>query len=73
MENVITLNRSWLQGSYPGIGAEIHTGIPYVAFGDFYAQGDQADLIMDEIMQIWDSAPYFSVERAITVWMNIYL
>lgn len=49
----IQLNTSWLHGKYPDINAEINTNIPYVAIGEYFWQGDDAEQIIQEIHLLW--------------------
>lgn len=66
----IELNTSWLNGKYEE--GEINTSLPYVSFGDFYAQGDEADRIINEIHQIWLSCD-ITTQGAVTHWIGLYL
>ena len=52
----IELNTTWLHGKYTigGEAVEINTAISYVSIGDrFFAQGDEADKIINEIHRYW--------------------
>lgn len=72
-------DQSWLAGKYSwktGDGnteeAEINTKLPYVAIGDYFVQGEEADNTIDQIHQIWlkdDCTP----EEAIRKWASFYL
>jgi len=54
-------DRSWLAGKYEVVGddgdpaiIEINTSLPYISFGhQFFAQGEDADAMIDEIHGIW--------------------
>jgi len=51
-----TLDSSWLSGKWTladGTEVEVNTKLPYFAYGDFFAQGDNAKAIIDEIHDIW--------------------
>ena len=60
----IELNTSWLNGKYPQINAEINVNFEYVAIGDYFWQGDEANNVIDEIHNIWTDGN-MSVEEAI--------
>jgi len=66
------LNSSWLHGVYPDIDAEINTNIPYVSIGGFYAQGEDAEIIINEILNIYNSTA-LNVELSIKKWRDQYL
>ena len=71
----IELNTTWLHGKYTigGEAVEINTAISYVAIGDrFFAQGDEADKIIDEIHRYWLDYNV-RVQGAIQHWINCYL
>ncbi len=68
MKTIDTTNitcRSWIGGKLSE-SIEINTSIPYIAIGDFFAQGDEADTIIDEINYIYnttDLTPLQAVEK----------
>ncbi len=62
---------SWLSGKHSE-NIEINTRLPYVAIYDFFAQGDDADKVIDEINQIYnqqDCTPLEACEK----WASLYL
>lgn len=66
------LDRSWLHGKYEN-GYEINTDIPYIAFcDDFFAQGDDADDIIDQVLDIWREGEV-TVPEAMDSWAFMYL
>ncbi|CAB4193461.1 hypothetical protein UFOVP1492_8 [uncultured Caudovirales phage] len=72
-ENIgsITLDQSWLHGKYHDGKAEIHTGLSYVAYGDYFAQGGEGQTQIDEIHRIWLTGDYTEVE-AFDRWASAY-
>jgi hypothetical protein len=50
----LILCSSWLHGKHSD-SVEINTKLPYVAIGSFYAQGDEAQVTIDEINFIYNS------------------
>jgi hypothetical protein len=66
------LSATWLNGKYPEIQAEINTSIGYVAIGEFFAQGDEAEAVIAEINEIYNTQDV-TVPEAIQIWSNIYL
>jgi hypothetical protein len=46
-------DQSWLSGNYPNINAEVNTKLPFVAIGDYFWQGEEADQVIEEIYLIW--------------------
>ena len=66
------LNKSWLHGKYEK-GYEINTNLPYIAFGDdFFAQGDDADKIISEVLEIYLNEELTEPE-AMDKWASMYL
>lgn len=73
-------DRSWLAGKYSWkiddgkntVEAEINTQLPYLAIGNFFVQGEDADKFIDEIHQIW-LTKNCSQEEAIQIWAGHYL
>lgn len=63
---------SWLAGKYPEINAEINTRLPYVAIGDYFWQGQEADEVIEEIHSIWLNDDC-TQEQAIQKYSNSYL
>ena len=63
----IELNESWLNGKFKN--GEINTRIPYVVTDDFFAQGDDAERIIDEIFTAWTTGN-ISVEQAFNEWLK---
>lgn len=65
-------NQSWLHGKYKGIG-EINTALSYVAIdkNDFFAQGESAELIINEIHHIWLKNT-ITEEEAFQKYINLY-
>lgn len=66
------LNSSWMHGVYPEINAEINVNIPYVSIGEFYAQGEDAEIIINEITKIYNTTA-LNVELSIKKWSDLYL
>lgn len=72
----LTLNSSWLHGQYTC--GEINTKLSYVSVNgtqsreEYYAQGDDADNIIDEIHSIWINSD-LTEEQAFRQWINSYL
>jgi len=76
-------DKSWLAGSWSVDGRKLNnsgnpecyyaidTGIPYVAIGEYYWQGDEADKVIDEIHCIWLKG--MSEIESIQEWENMYL
>ena len=77
------MNRSsWLNGKYRcsnGCTVEINSNLPYIAVDDadgesmFYAQGDEADDVLDELMQMWNSNDEWTQQQVIEHWVSLYL
>lgn len=67
------LNTTWIAGNYPEINTEINTSFGYVAINDYYWQGEEADEVMEKILQIWDNEGNISVEEAINIFKSYYL
>ena len=73
-------DRSWLAGKYNWkvddgrntVEAEVNTKLPYLAIGNFFAQGEDADKFIDEIHQIWLKKDC-TTKEAIQIWANHYL
>jgi hypothetical protein len=61
----------YLRGKYEN--GEINTNIPYVAYGEFYFQGDEAEEVIKEIWTIWNKNPNLTTEEAFNQWANNYL
>lgn len=61
---------SWLHGKHSS-DIEINTQLPYVAIYDYFAQGDDADQIINEINEIYNSAD-ITVLDACKKWYLIY-
>lgn len=62
---------SWLNGKLSET-IEINTRLPYVAIDDFFAEGSEADKIIDQINLIYnanDISPLEAVEK----WASLYL
>jgi hypothetical protein len=66
------LDSSWLSGKYDN--GEINTKLPYISVNEpeFFAQGEAADEIINEINLIWNSGDY-TQEQAFNEWVNSYL
>ncbi len=62
---------SWLHGKHTE-EIEINTKLPYVAIYDYFAQGDEAENIITEILEIYDNSNYSPLE-ACEIWANNYL
>jgi hypothetical protein len=79
MQNTEFFTSGWLQASViwlncKGDNVEINTRLPYVAIYDFFAQGDEADNVISDILQIYNthsSKP--TPEQAAILWYNIYV
>lgn len=54
---------SWLNGKLSK-DIEINTSLPYVAIYDFFAQGEEADSIIDEINYIYNTQDCTPLEAA---------
>ena len=54
---------SWLNGKLSAT-IEINTKLPYVAIGDYFAQGDEADNIIDEINYIYNTTDCTPLQAA---------
>jgi hypothetical protein len=72
-------DRSWLAGKYTldlgdgnPVEAEVNTQLPYLAVGNFFAQGEEADNFIDEIHAIWLKNDC-TEEEAIKKWAGYYL
>jgi hypothetical protein len=65
-------DQSWLHGKFPAINAEINTKLPYVSFNNFFAQGTDAEIIINEIHNIWINSD-LDIEQSIQKWINAYL
>jgi len=72
MTHIPELNTSWLHGKYEA--GEINVNTSYVHFyePDFFAQGNDADEIIDQIHEIWILNDV-SVNEAMEIWMFKYL
>lgn len=64
-------DQSWLAGKYHDGKAEINTRLPYIAYGDFFAQEHEAQPHIDEIHKIWLDGNC-SPEEALDRWANAY-
>jgi hypothetical protein len=72
MENQTELNCvSWLSGKHSE-NIEINTSLPYVSIYDYYAQGDDAENIINEINIIYNTKDCSPLE-ACEIWANMYL
>jgi hypothetical protein len=60
---------SWLNGKYPAINAEINTRLQYVAIGEYFWQGEEADNVIEEINCIYNAGD-LTVEQAINQWAS---
>lgn len=66
---------SWLHGKHCNIigeEVEINTKLPYVAIGNFFAQGEEASQIITEINKIYNKHNC-SVLKACRLWQGFYL
>ena len=65
-------HESWLHGKYEN--GEINTSLSYVAVNspEFFAQGDAACDIIDEMHQYWVDNDV-TQEEAFNNWINLYL
>jgi hypothetical protein len=62
---------SWLHGKHsPEI--EINTKLPYVSIYDYFAQGEDADNVIEEINLIWNKED-ITILQAIEKWASYYL
>jgi hypothetical protein len=62
---------SWISGKHSE-SIEINTKLPYVAIYDFFAQGDDAENVINEINAIYNRdncTPLQACEK----WANLYL
>ena len=57
---------SWISGKHSE-DVEINTRIPYVAIFDFFAQGDEADQVINEINTIYNTTDCTPLE-ACMIW-----
>lgn len=73
---------SWLNGKYTlsnGYTVEINSSLPYIAVDDadgenmFYAQEHEADDVLDELMQMWNSNDEWTQQQVIEHWVSLYL
>ncbi len=62
------LDSSWLDGHY-GEDIEINTSLSYIAIGEFFAQGEEADSIIEEINDIYNNQDC-TPEEAINLWAS---
>lgn len=70
-----TPDQSWLHGSgttSAGSAYDINTKLTYVAIGDYFWQGEEADNIISEIHQIWLTSD-MTTEEAVSQYENMYL
>jgi hypothetical protein len=67
----LQLNETWLSRKYLDGKAEINTALPFVSFGEYFAQGDEADQAIKEIYSIW-SIQDVTQEEALLQWASIY-
>lgn len=70
MKNELTCP-SWISGKHSK-EIEINTRLPYVSIYDFFAQGDDADNIIEEINLIYNTKDCTPLE-ACEIWANLYL
>jgi hypothetical protein len=70
MSNELTC-RSWISGKHSE-KIEINTRLPYVAIYDFFAQGDDADNVIEEINLIYNTKDCTPLQ-ACEIWANLYL
>lgn len=72
--DIHTPDQSWLNGSYPNIGAEINTSLSTVSLlnGEYFWQGSEADRVIADIHRIWIKQDT-TVEQAISHWVSIFL
>jgi len=68
---VLEINETWLHGKYLNGKAEINTYLPFVSFGEYFLQGDEADQAIKEIYGIW-SIQDVTQEEALLQWANIW-
>lgn len=61
---------SWLTGVFKN--GEINVPYQTVAYNDFFAQGEEASSIIEEIHKIWVGAS-LTPEQAFEKWAEIYL
>lgn len=62
---------SWLSGKHSE-NIEINTSLPYVSIYDYFAQGDDADRVINEINEIYNTKDCSPLE-ACEIWANMYL
>lgn len=62
---------SWLNGKH-GPDIEINTSLPYVAIGEYFWQGEEADKVINEINIIYNKEN-LTVLEAIKKYTNLYL
>lgn len=67
------MDTSWINGKYEN--GEINTSLPYVAINEpeFFAQGDEAETIINEILHIWETDGNMTQEQAFNHWINLNL
>lgn len=67
------LCRSWISGKLSA-DIEINTRLPYVSIYDYFAQGDEADKVIDEINRIYNTHQSNPTPlQAAEIWANAYL
>ncbi|MFA6128803.1 MAG: hypothetical protein WC699_16000 [Bacteroidales bacterium] len=69
---MITLNLSWLHGKYVCGEIDSRIGTVQVYDVDFFAQGEEAFDIIEQIRRIWIERD-MSVEQAFMAWISMYL
>lgn len=81
MTTEYTPDTSWLAGTWNEEGEQvsdvnahysINTKLPYVAIGDWYWQGEEADNVINEVHQIWLKDDCSNIE-ALKKWENLML
>lgn len=70
--DLILLNESWLNGSYPNGEIDVSYSTVAVTDPEWFFQGWEADQIIKEIHQIW-LAGDCTQEEAFNQWINMYL
>lgn len=64
---------SWLSGKHliNGFEAEINTSLSFVSLSEtFFAQGEEADIIIDEINLLYNNCPDLNQTEAIQQYVN---
>jgi hypothetical protein len=66
----IRLNSSWIDGRYLHGEINVRMSTVEVYWEDFFAQGEDAERIIEEILRIYNDSEFLTPEQAFTRWIQ---